>query len=272
MSNEKLIIGAIIGDIIGSVYEWNNVKTIDFELFSRKSTFTDDSVLTFATMYALLNKIGYKEAYQKFARKYPNRGYGGTFQSWIYSENPEPYNSWGNGSAMRVSPIGWYGNNIEEVMIEAKKSADVTHNHVEGIKGAQSIATAIYLARIGKNKDEIKEFITENFKYNLDRKLNDIRPEYRFDVSCQGSVPEAIIAFLESTDYENAIRLAISLGGDSDTIACITGGIAEAYYKNIPEYIVKKIIKILPKEVITIIEKFSKKYLIHENNTRLLYA
>jgi ADP-ribosylglycohydrolase len=244
MTDKKFIIGAIAGDIIGSTYEWNNVKTIDFELFSRKSTFTDDSVLTFATMYALLNKIDYVEAYQQFARKYPNRGYGGDFKSWIYNKNPEPYNSWGNGSAMRASPIGWYGNSVEEVLAEANKSAEVTHNHPEGIKGAQSTAISVYLARIGKKKDEIKEFIMEIFNYNLERKIDDIRPNYRFDVSCQGSVPEAIIAFLESNNYENAIRLAISLGGDSDTIACITGGIAEAYYREIPEIITKKIFKI----------------------------
>jgi ADP-ribosylglycohydrolase len=272
MSNEKLIIGAIAGDIIGSVYEWNNVKTVDFKLFSRKSKFTDDSVLTFATMFAILNRICYKEAYRHFARIYPNRGYGWNFQSWIYKKNPEPYNSWGNGSAMRVSPIGWYGNSIEEVLTEAKKSAEVTHNHPEGIKGAQATAVAIYLARTGRNKEEIKAFVMEKLKYDLERKIDDIRPNYKFDSSCQGSVPEAIIAFLESTDYENAIRLAISIGGDSDTIACITGGIAEAYYKEIPEDITKRVLKILPKEVVKIIGEFSKCYLRYETNKRLLYV
>ena len=260
MSKEKFIIGAIAGDVIGSVYEWHNVKTVDFDLFCHKSTFTDDSVLTLATMDAIINKKNYTDAYQVFGRNYPHRGYGGHFHSWIYSKKPEPYNSWGNGSAMRVSPIGWYGNSIDEVMTEAQKSAEVTHNHPEGIKGAQSTATAIYMARTGNNKDEIKKFIMDTFDYDLERKIDDIRPGYEFDVSCQGSVPEAIIAFLESTDFENAVRLAISIGGDSDTIACITGGIAEAYYQEIPDNIVQNVLEILPPELIKIIEDFSVKY------------
>ncbi|MDR0401103.1 MAG: ADP-ribosylglycohydrolase family protein, partial [Treponema sp.] len=232
----------------------------DFDLFCQKSTFTDDSVLTLATMDAILNQRNYGESYQLFGRNYPYRGYGGHFHSWIYSENLEPYNSWGNGSAMRVSPVGWYGNGIEEVMVEAQKSAEVTHNHPEGIKGAQSTAAAIYLARTGKSKDEIRKFIMDTFQYNLDREIDDIRPDYEFDVSCQGSVPEAIIAFLESTDFENAVRLAISIGGDSDTIACITGGIAEAYYQKIPDNIIENVLNILPKELVEIIEDFSMKY------------
>jgi ADP-ribosylglycohydrolase len=260
MPKEKLIIGAIAGDIIGSVYEFHNVKTVDFDLFCHKSTFTDDSVLTLATMNAILNQKNYVESYQLFGRKYPHRGYGDIFRSWIHSENPEPYNSWGNGSAMRVSPVGWYGNSIEEIMTEAKKSAEVTHNHPEGIKGAQSTAVAIYMARIGKNKDEIKKFIMETFQYDLERKIEDIRSYYEFDVSCQGSVPEAIIAFLESTDFESAIRLGISIGGDSDTIACITGGIAEAYYKIVPDNIIENVLKLLPNELVEIIEDYSIKY------------
>jgi len=162
---------------------------------------------------------------------------------------------------MRVSPVGWYANSLDDAMAEAQKSAEVTHNHPEGIKGAKSVVAAVYMARNSKSKDQIKDFITETFGYNLDRKIDDIRPKYEFDVSCQGSVPEAIIAFLESTDFENAIRLAVSLGGDSDTIACITGGIAEAYYQDIPEYIEENVLNILPKELIGIIEQFSKKYL-----------
>jgi ADP-ribosylglycohydrolase len=260
VSKENLIIGAIAGDIIGSVYEWHNVKTVDFDLFCDISTFTDDSVLTFATMDAVMNQKSYVETYQLFGRNYPRRGYGGNFYSWIYSESPEPYNSWGNGSAMRVSPVGWYGKSLDEVMAEAQRSAEVTHNHPEGIKGAQSTAAAIYMARTGKTKDEIKKFITNTFDYDLDRKIDDIRPDYEFDVSCQGSVPEAIIAFLESTDYENAIRLAISIGGDSDTIACITGGIAEAYYGTVPENITENVLKILPDELVRIVEEFSIKY------------
>jgi ADP-ribosylglycohydrolase len=260
MTKEKFIIGAVAGDIIGSVYEWDNIKTVDFDLFCHKSNFTDDSVLTLATMYAIMNQKNYVESYQLFGKNYPHRGYGGNFSSWIYSDNPKPYNSWGNGSAMRVSPIGWYGNSLNDVMAEAKRSAEVTHNHPEGIKGAQSTAVAIYMARTGKSKDEIKKFIADTFQYNLDRKVDDIRPNYEFNVSCQGSVPESIIAFLESKDFENAIRLAISIGGDSDTIACITGGIAEAYYQTVPENIVKNVLNILPEELVKIIEDFSIKY------------
>jgi ADP-ribosylglycohydrolase len=260
MSKEKFIIGAIAGDIIGSVYEWHNVKTVDFNLFCHKSTFTDDSVLTLATMAAIINQRSYTETYQLFGRNYPHRGYGSHFFSWIHSENPAPYNSWGNGSAMRVSPVGWYGNSLDEVMVEAQKSAEVTHNHLEGIKGAQSTAAAIYMARTGKTKDEIRKFITDTFGYDLNRKIDNIRPSYEFDVSCQGSVPEAIIAFLESTDFENAIRLAISIGGDSDTIACIAGGIAEAYYQTVPENIIENVLKILPKELVKIMEEFSTRY------------
>jgi ADP-ribosylglycohydrolase len=260
MEKEKLIIGAIAGDIIGSIFEWNNIKTTNFDLFSSKSTFTDDSVLTIATMDAILNKKNYMDTYHSFGREYSHKGYGHNFYSWIQSNNPKPYNSWGNGSAMRVSPVGWYGNNLDEVMVEAKRSAEVTHNHPEGIKGAQAAASAIYMARTEKTKDEIKKYIADTFSYNLERKIDDIRPNYEFDVSCQGSVPEAIIAFLESTDYENAIRLAISIGGDSDTIACITGGIAEAYYQIIPEHIIEGVLNVLPGDLLTIVKAFSTKY------------
>jgi len=262
MHKQKLIIGAIAGDIIGSVFEWNNIKTTDFDLFSPKSTFTDDSVLTLATMDAILNNIDYTTAYQTFGREYPHRGYGGHFKSWIYSDNPTAYNSWGNGSAMRVSPVGWRCNSIDEVLAEAQRSAEVTHNHPEGIKGAQAAAIAVYMARKGSTKDEIKKYITDTFGYNLNRKLDDIRPHYKFDVSCQGSVPEAIIAFLESVDFENAIRLSISIGGDSDTIACITGGIAEAFYRDIPDYIMDNVLRILPERLVDIVEIFSGEYMV----------
>ena len=255
-----MIIGAIAGDIIGSVYEWNSIKTTDFRLFSPGSTFTDDSVLTLATMDAILNKGNYAETYQAFGRRYPDKGYGHLFRGWIQSKKPKPYNSWGNGSAMRVSPVGWYGTTLDEVMDEAKRSAEVTHNHPEGIKGAQATAAAIHLALLGKSKSDIKNFITDSFGYNLERKIDDIRPGYKFDSSCQGSVPEAITAFLESTDFEHAIRLAVSLGGDSDTIACITGGIAETYYKTVPIDIINSVSTILDKELLKIIEAFSDKY------------
>jgi ADP-ribosyl-[dinitrogen reductase] hydrolase len=257
MNKNKLVLGAIVGDVIGSVYEWNNVKSLEFPLFKPETTFTDDSVLTIATMDALLQKATYVKSYQEFGRKYTSRGYGDRFLWWLMESNPKPYNSWGNGSSMRVSPIGWAFDSIDDVLKEAKKSAEVSHNHQEGIKGAQAVATAVYLARNGKSKNEIKEYITSNFNYNLERTLNEIRPTYKFDVSCQGSVPEAIIAFLESTDFENAIRLAISLGGDSDTIACITGAIAEAYYKEIPNHIIQKVLELLPEHFINIVDEFS---------------
>ena len=255
------ILGAIAGDIIGSAYEFNNVKSLDFALFPSGTYFSDDSVLTVATMDALLHKTGYTEAYQRYGRRYPHRGYGGQFRRWIYEENPMPYNSWGNGSAMRVSPVGWYCETLDETLAEAKRSAGVTHNHAEGIKGAEAVAAAVFLARTGKSKAEIKTFVVDTFGYDLDRTIDQIRPNYVFDVSCQGSVPEAIIAFLESVDYENAVRLAVSLGGDSDTIACITGGIAEAFYRTIPEHITEMVSIILGPDLMrdTVIP-FSRQY------------
>ena len=260
METKNYILGAFAGDIIGSAYEFNNIKSEEFKLFPLGTHFTDDSVLTAATMDVLLFKLGYAEVYQEYGQLYPHRGYGGDFKSWIYSKKPKPYNSWGNGSAMRVSPIGWYYDRIDDVLIEAKRSAEVTHNHPEGIKGAQAVASAVFFARIGKSKNEIKQYIMKQFGYNLNRTIKEIRPVYEFDVSCQGSVPEAIIAFLESKDYEHAIRLAISIGGDSDTIACIAGGIAEAFYKTIPYHIMEMVVIILgPDLMVDTIIPFSKK-------------
>lgn len=256
----RFILGAITGDIIGSVFEWDNVKTTDFRLFSTRTDFTDDSVLTIATMDSILTGMDYTTAYQSYGRKYPGRGYGGFFSSWIHSPDPRPYNSFGNGSAMRVTPVGWAYDTLDEVLYQAKRSAGVTHNHPEGIKGAQATAAAVFLARTGSGKIEIKKYIQDYFGYDLERSLDEIRPVYFFNETCQKTVPEAIIAFLESTDYENAIRLAISIGGDSDTLACITGGIAEAFYKEIPLSIVEKVLQILPREMIHTIEAFSSKY------------
>ncbi len=252
------MLGAMIGDIVGSVYEWHNIKTTEFELFSPKCFFTDDTVLTAATAQALMTDGDYTRAYQDFARRYPGRGYGGNFSRWIWAENPKPYNSWGNGSAMRVSPVGFAFNSVEEVLAEAERSAAVTHNHPEGIKGAQATALAILLARQGASQVDIRKEIAGRFDYDLDRTLDQIRPGYTFDVSCQGSVPEAIIAFLESSDYENAIRLAISIGGDSDTIACITGGIAEAFYGGVPDEITEEGKSYLPEEFRLILVEFNR--------------
>ena len=260
MTKEKMILGAIAGDVIGSAFLWDNDKSTNFDLFWPNSTFTDDSVLTIATMDVLINKADYTKVYQKYGRKYYDKEYGRYFHSWINSHNPMPYNSWGNGSAMRVSPVGWFCTNMDDVLEEAQRSAEVTHNHPEGIKGAQAAASAVFMARNGKTKKEIKDFITHTFNYDLERSIDEIRPEYEFDVSCQGSVPEAIIAFLESTDFENAIRLAVSLGGDSDTIACITEGIAEAFYGKIPDSIVDGVLSVLTTELKSIVEIFSEKY------------
>lgn len=257
------MLGAIIGDIVGSVCEWHNIKTKDFPLFRNDCFFTDDTVMTIATADALMSggkKDDFIDLYKKWGRLYPNSGYGGRFGEWIHSENREPYNSWGNGSAMRVSPCAWimncgfYGrtgcwpsNGWETVT----NCAEVTHNHPEGVKGAQATAAAIFMCRFyfggwefdygndAKNPDEwkadIKKMIENNIGYDLSKTLDEIRPTYRFNESCQETVPQAIIAFLESTDFEDAIRNAISLGGDSDTLAAITGSIAEAAY-GIPEW------------------------------------
>lgn len=261
---QNYLLGAIAGDVVGSAYEWNNVKTKDFPLFGPKTEFTDDSVLTAATMDVLLNGLDYASAYQSYSRRYPNRGYGGRFSSWIQESDPKPYNSWGNGSAMRVSPVGWAFDTLEEVLQEAERSASVTHNHPEGIKGAQATAGAIFLARTGKTKAEIKQWVVQAFNYPLDLTIDQIRPAFQFDESCQGTVPQAITAFLESTDFEDAIRLAISLGGDSDTIACITGAIAEAFY-GVPEWLETKVLEYLPLEMKQLIALFYQRINIEKN-------
>ncbi|HAN79108.1 MAG TPA: hypothetical protein DCQ31_15750 [Bacteroidales bacterium] len=250
------MIGAIAGDIIGSFYETKSVKTKNFQLFVKTSRFTDDTVLTIAVADCIMNQKDYTKTCQAYGRKYPKKKYGSNFFKWIFNEHPEPYNSFGNGSAMRVSSIGFFYNSIETVLNEAEKSAKITHNHIEGIKGAQAVAASIFLANQGKTKNEIKHFIEEKFTYNLNQTLDSIRENYTFDMSCQGSVPQSIISFLESTDYEDAIRNAISLGGDTDTMACIAGGIAQAYYKKIPQEIITEVKLRLPHEFIEIINQF----------------
>lgn len=259
-SNSNTIIGAVIGDVIGSVFEWNNIKTTDFDLFNPKCDFTDDTVLTIAVADCILNKKDFAKTIWEYGRKYRGRGYGGSFRKWLKEDKPKPYGSFGNGSAMRASAVGFAFEDIETVLEVAKQSAEVTHNHPEGIKGAQATATSIFLARQGKSKQEIKDYITQTLDYNLDFTLDEIRPTYKFDVTCQGSVPQAIVAFLESSDFESAIRLAISIGGDSDTIACITGGIASAFYKQIPTEIMDFVVDKLPSEYIEIMNKFDEKY------------
>jgi len=227
------MLGAIIGDIVGSVYEWDNIKIKEFPLFTTKCFFTDDSVMTIAVAEALLNggtSDDFIDSFKKFGRMYPNAGYGGKFYKWVFSDDREPYNSWGNGSAMRVAPCAWFAGSLEEAERFAEVSAAVTHNHPEGIKGAKATAAAIFLARINRI-DEIKSYIEDTYGYDLNRTLDEIRPDYMFNESCQETVPEAIIAYLEAKDFEDAVRNAISLGGDSDTLAAITGSIAEAAHR-----------------------------------------
>lgn len=235
------MIGAIIGDIVGSRFEHHNIKTKEFEFFHRRCRFTDDTVMTVAIAKAILeSRVDYSDLadntikyMQYYGKKYPEAGYGGRFFDWIFEYNPQPYNSWGNGSAMRVSPCGFAAKSLEEAEALAEITAAVTHNHPQGIKGAKAAAAAIFLAKSGKTKDEIKSYIENNY-YRMDFTIDEIRDEYEFDVSCQGSVPQALEAFFESVSFEDAIRNAISIGGDSDTIAAIAGGVAEAYY-GIPE-------------------------------------
>ena len=276
------MLGAIIGDIVGSVYEWHNIKTKDFPLFRDDCFFTDDTVMTIATADALMNggkTDDFIDSYKKWGRLYPNAGYGSRFGSWIHSDDREPYNSWGNGSAMRISPCVWVMNcgfyartgcwplNGWEWVT---KSAEVTHNHPEGVKGAQATAAAIFLSRfyaeghafdyckpwsLKELKAEMKKLIESNLGYNLSQTLDEIRPAYRFNESCQDTVPQAIVAFLESEDFEDAIRNAISLGGDSDTLAAITGSIAEATY-GVPNWIKDKALSYLDAPLIDVYERW----------------
>ncbi len=260
------MLGAIIGDVVGSRFEWDNIKTKDFELFTDDCLVTDDSVMTLAIAKAIMESnsnfenlsVKAIEYMQKLGRKYPYSGYGGNFARWLHSSNPKPYNSWGNGAAMRVSSVAFAGKSLEEVIELSKKVTEVTHNHPEGIKGAEATAVAIYMAHTGSSLEEIKKYINENY-YNIDFTLDEIRDEYTFDISCQGTVPQSLAAFFESTSFEDAIRNAISLGGDSDTLAAITGSIASAYY-GIPIDIRKKAIEYLDKYLSEILFEFENRY------------
>jgi ADP-ribosylglycohydrolase len=250
------MLGAIAGDIIGSVHEFRGTKTTEFELFQSGCRFTDDTVLAVAVADCLLHGYDYVETFREYFHAYPNAGYGLRFFQWAYSDSKSPYNSWGNGSAMRVPAVGHAFESIEEVLAEAKRSADVTHNHTEGVRGAQATATAVFLARNGKSKAAIKDAVERMFGYELDRRLDEIRPGYQFDESCQGTVPAALTAFLESADYEDAIRKAISLGGDADTLACITGGVAEAFYGGVPPLIATRALDLLDERLRGVTLKF----------------
>lgn len=251
------MLGAIIGDIVGSYYEFNSIKTTEFELFGPSGRYTDDSVMTMAVAEWLLDDPSHshqvlEEKMVKFGNLDPHAGYGGMFSEWLFFPEAisldgkrKPYKSFGNGSAMRVSAVGWMFDTLEETERVAEISASITHNHPEGIKGAQATAAAIFMARNGASKEEIRSYVSKRFKYDLNRTCNQIRPCYNFEVTCQKSVPEAIIAFLDSSGYENTIRLAVSLGGDSDTQACIAGGIAEAFY-GLPDELVVEAAKRIP--------------------------
>ena len=257
-ANNGGILGAILGDIAGSRFEFRNEKSTDIDLFAASDYFTDDTVMTIAVAEWLMTGTSLPDIMRNWGAKHPYAGYGGMFHRWLFpydEDNMKPYNSFGNGAGMRVSPCGYIARTLDEALDLAKQSAEVTHNHPEGIKGAQSIASAIFLARQHTPKEGIRRYIENTFGYDLQRTCDEIRPTYGFDETCQGSCPEAIIAFLESTDYESAIRLAISLGGDSDTIACMTGGIAAAYY-GIPDWMIEKAVKYLPSDMIDIINRF----------------
>ena len=260
------MLGAIIGDIVGSRFEFNNTNKTDFKLFTPESSFTDDTICTIAIADAILREVSFEQSLLEWCRKYPNPkgAYGGSFARWIHSQYPEPYNSFGNGSAMRVSPCG-YLPTMQDMY--ARKSAECTHNHPEGIKGAECVALCIALSKrhyhnvsqIGWSKKHIKQLVVLRYGYNLDQTCDEIRRTNRFNETCQVTVPQAIVCFLESTDFESAIRLAVSIGGDSDTIAAITGSIAEAYY-GIPRHIQEKAWGYLPQEMRDVITKFKQMY------------
>lgn len=250
------MIGAIVGDIIGSPYELNNIGRTDFPLFSPHSRFTDDTVLTVAVSDVLLNGGNYHAVLQDYTRRYADAGFSKRFWTWALEMDPEPLASFGNGSAMRVSPIAWAFDDEASVLAEAERSALPSHAHPEGIKGAQAVALAVFLARIGNTKVQIRESVARRFNYDLSRSLEEIRATYRFDATCQGSVPQALIAFLESESYEDAVRKAISLGGDSDTIACMAGSVAEAYYGGVPEPLQEQALALLDPLLREVLEKF----------------
>ena len=259
------MLGAILGDMVGSPFEFdrNNHKSKDFPLLSERSHFTDDTVMTLAVARGLI--AGQEDAQKTFAevqhemqywgRKYPDAGYGGMFGQWLYAEHPQPYGSFGNGSAMRVAAAGWLFDTLDKTLEMAKVTAEVTHNHPEGIKGAQATAAVIFLARTGHSKPEIKQYVEQTFGYDLNRTCDEIRPTYHQVETCQQTVPEAIIAFLESNSFEDALRNAVSLGGDSDTLACITGGIAEAFY-GMPQELRDETLKRLPEDMRAAYELF----------------
>lgn len=254
------MLGALVGDVIGSAFEQHPIKKTTFPLFSNLSTYTDDSVLTVAIADCLLQQGDYQTFVLSYAREYPDAGYGGKFKEWMTSENPQPYQSWGNGGAMRVAPIGYAFDDLEHVLLEAERSAAITHDHPEGIRGAQAIATAVFLARQQVPKEEIRQTLMTQFDYDLTPTIRKLRPAYAFGVSSQGSVPAAIIAFLDSEDFETAVRLAISLGGDSDTLASMAGAMAEAFYQGVPPGLAAATLRLLPFDFRRVLTHFRERF------------
>lgn len=261
--------GAILGDMIGAPYEFDRGnKTKDFEMFNDRVGFTDDSVMTIAVADALMRisndsedddvRTAVIQSMQKWGKKYPRAGYGQRFFFWLSKKNPKPYGSWGNGSAMRVSSVGWLYNSLEETRRYARLTAEVTHNHPEGIKGAEAVASAVFMARNGASKDEIKEYIIQEFDYDLSRTCDEIRPGYHHVESCQETVPEALTAFMEGTDFEDVVRTAVSLGGDCDTLTCIAASIAEAFY-GLPDIMKDECRKRLPNDMLRILDRFDER-------------
>lgn len=261
------ILGAIAGDTIGSIYEFNPTKEYNFPLWDERMEYTDDSIMTIAVADWILsdpqlshNGLAKKMRYWGNKYRYPMGSYGGTFSAWLNREEMGAYNSWGNGSAMRVSPVGFAFDSLEETLRVAKISAEITHNHPEGIKGAQATAAAIYMARNGESKTEMKEYISQKFGYNLNYSSDDIRDHYSFEASCQETVPQSLVAFFDSKDYEDAIRLTISLGGDADTMGAITGAVAAAYYKEVDTNIINFTLGKLPEDLRKIVERFEERH------------
>ncbi len=251
------MIGAIAGDIIGSVHEAEATKTKRFELFTADSRFTDDTVMTIAVAEVLLTRGDYVSMFHRYFDAYPDAGYGMQFLLWCAERRTRPYQSWGNGSAMRVSPVGWLAKSLDEALAEAERSARVTHDHPEGIRGAQAVAASVFLARQRPEKQVLANYITQTFGYQLDQPLDEVRHSFLFDVSCAGTVPWAVRAFLEARDYEDTVRNAVSLGGDADTLACIAGAIAEAYY-GVPPEIVRETRDRLDADLLDVLDRFER--------------
>ncbi|HUE89047.1 MAG TPA: ADP-ribosylglycohydrolase family protein [Vicinamibacterales bacterium] len=254
------IMGAIVGDVVGSVYEGRAHKTTEFPWLSPGSRFTDDTVMTVATARALLTGEPYAAAYRELGRRYPSAGYGPAFYDWLMTNDAPPYGSFGNGSAMRASPVGWACDNAGDVLAEAERSARVSHDHPDGITGAQAVALAVYLARTGTPKQDIRTEISDRFGYDLSRSVAAVRPGYVFDVTCPGSVPEALLAFFDASNVEEAIRLAISLGGDADTQACIAGSVAGAFWGLTGSDLTRQVWPLLPDDLRAVIASFDRRF------------